>query len=158
MTGNQVKEIILIEEMINFYNQEESIFDQDIQELENLLGFKLTQSYREHILRYNGGRCKPNVYSFIENGESTESDLKVFFSLPNELREYIMDYKINNSRIPESFLPIAEDSGGNLICISCKGKDIGKIFFWDHELEGEDNVHFIADNFDDFLNGLKDFD
>ena len=144
--------------MLTFYNQKDSISNEDILELENFIGLKFPQSYREHILRYNGGRCKPNVYSFNENGESTESDLNVFLSLPNELKEYVLDYKINNTRIPESFLPIAEDSGGNLICISCEGKDRGKIFFWDHEREGEDNIYFIADSFDEFLNGLKDFE
>jgi hypothetical protein len=143
---------------IIFFDQEESISDRDIQQLEDLVGFKFPQSYREHILKYNGGRCKPNVYSFSEDGQITESDLNVFLSLPDELRDYILDYKVEDIRILENFLPIAEDSLGNLVCICCEGEDAGRIYFWDHEREGEENIHFIADSFDEFLNSLKDFE
>jgi hypothetical protein len=52
-----------------------------------------------------------------------------------------------------------------LICKSCGSSDAGKIYFWDHEKEVDymrsddtdySNRYLMADNFDEFLDGLQD--
>ena len=60
-------------------------------------------------------------------------------------------------------LPIAHDSQGNIICISCGKNDYGRVYFWDHEDEVDytesrdddySNLYLIADDFSSFLEGL----
>ena len=70
-------------------------------------------------------------------------------------------------RVPARFLPIASDLIGDVICISTSGEDAGTIYLWDHELEADpgqgeqpdtvDNVVLIADGFDEFLDGLYEY-
>ena len=131
--------------------------------LEKSWGFKLPSSYRLFLLTYNGGIPDCDCFKFNDN----RSDLRYFYGIhddedSNLLYEYQNVYK---DRIPDNCFPIACDSFGNLILISVKGPDRGKIYFWDHEEEAyEDeepdysNLTLIADNFDEFLDGLHDYE
>ena len=67
---------------------------------------------------------------------------------------FINTYK---NRIPVNTTPIAYDNFGNLILIE---NNSGKIYFWDHEVNDDDNcslsdLGFIANSFTKFINGLK---
>ena len=63
--------------------------------------------------------------------------------------------------MPDFIFPIANDPGGNLICMDAKD---GKIYFWDHENEVDysiyddavkTNLHFVANSLKEFLNNLR---
>ena len=81
--------------------------------------------------------------------------------------------KFFHGRIPETMIPIAGDGGAGQICLGIKGDDVGKVFYWDLANEPLDeetyledfgkpipaeakrqNVHLIAESFDDFLGQL----
>lgn len=50
------------------------------------------------------------------------------------------------------FISIADDPGGNEICICVVGEYIGKIYFWFHDGENSeemDNMYFLKDSFND---------
>lgn len=77
----------------------------------------------------------------------------------DNLTTYVNIYK---KRIPSNQIPVGHDPGGNLICISISGSDVGTVFFWDHEKESPEgqlpateNVFIIAPNFDAFLAKLQ---
>ena len=59
--------------MVEFIKVEEKITENEINELENKLGYSFPGEYRTHLLKYNGGKCKPNVFAFIENSKKTKS-------------------------------------------------------------------------------------
>jgi hypothetical protein len=78
-----------------------------------------------------------------------------------------------SGRMPESIIPIG-DSWGSQICLGVKGAEAGKVYFWDEQNEPQDeedyledfgeprppgamfqNVHLIADSFEDFLRRLE---
>lgn len=133
-----------------------------IEEIEKLVGLIFPKAYKDHLLKYNGGRCVPNIFSFEEDGKITESDIDWFLAIYNgeydNLKTYIEIYKLEESRLPIRILPIAHDSGGNLICISCMGDDTGYIYFWNHEREFDfctENLYLISISFQDFVDGLK---
>lgn len=57
------------------------------------------------------------------------------------------------------FVPIADDSGGNQICIGVSKENFGDLYFWEHELGNEnelDNLFFISSSFQLFLHSLYD--
>jgi hypothetical protein len=76
-------------------------------------------------------------------------------------------------RMPETMIPIGDDNG-NKICLGIKGNETGHVYYWDRENEPVDpqeyledygtprppeaifqNVHKIAESFEDFLLGLE---
>lgn len=139
-----------------------------LREIEKSVELTLPGDYVEHILKYNGGKCKPSVFSFVENGTLTESNVDWFLAVYDgeydNLETYLMWYKIQEKRMPLHMFPIAHDPGGNLICISCGANDYGQVYFWDHEQEvnydlyadnNYSNLYRIAPSFGEFLSGLS---
>ena len=132
--------------------------------IEQYWGFKLPKDYREFIINYNGGVTKKKYFK-SKNGDK-EAILDYLFGLINDFNNDIsmnllMDFKDVGGRYPSSMIPIGDTVGGDRILLSIKNKDRGKIYFWDHEIESEEdeepdysNLTLIADNFDEFINGL----
>jgi cell wall assembly regulator SMI1 len=125
--------------LITFLESETPITRNDIAHLENLLKLKLPEEYKNHLLKHNGGRCKPNVFKFHENNKLARSNVDWFLAIYegkyDNLNKYIENFKLDRKRMPFHMVPIAHDPGGNLICISCGQNDYGFIYFWDHENE-----------------------
>jgi len=153
--------------MITFFSEETSITEFQLMEFERILGLTLPPEYRNHLLQHNGGQCNPNVFSFIEKGNKSTSRVDWFLALHDgdydNLKNYAEIYKIDEKRLPDSFLPIAHDDGGNLVCIACRSVDFGEVHFSDHENEVDysssddmdySNLYFIAPSFNDFLAAL----
>ncbi len=153
--------------MTVFSQTEAPLTAAQIEEFEKSIGLEFPMPYKEHLLKYNGGQCVPNVFVFEEASVETSSSVDWFLALydgdSDSLRETVETYKLEEKRMPSHMLPIAHDPGGNLICISCGTKDYGFVYFWNHEDEvdyseaGDDdysNLYLIARDFDTFLNSL----
>ena len=59
--------------------------------------------------------------------------------------------------MPDELVSIGRGSGGDLICISAREKDYGKVYFWGHDWDIGSNfvTHvLIANSFTDFINSL----
>jgi cell wall assembly regulator SMI1 len=139
----------------------------DITRLEAELGVKLPDDYRTFLLAHNGGW--PEADSFHSYGgekrdeesiESVDRFLAYYDGEYNNLLKSVNTYK---GRIPPHFLPVANDPGGNLILLGVSGPDRDKVFFWDHELEADEdetpdysNLLFVADSFQEFLDSLRE--
>lgn len=162
-------ELFKISVIMAVFSQTESKLNlTQIEELERYVGLNFPVEYKEHLLKYNGGQCNPNIFEFSENGNWTESCIDWFLAIYDgeydNLKNYIDLYKLKEKRLPGHILPIAHDPGGNLICISCHRDDEGSIYFWDHENEVDytmssdtnySNLYFIAKNVGELVNGLK---
>jgi len=136
----------------------------DIAELERKLGISFPFDYKNFLLAHNGGHPTPDSFSIKGEAEGSKSMIQGFFGIQAGEYDNLFDtMQRYHSRVPANFLPIAYDPGGNLICLSVAGEDMGKVYFWDHEEEAEegeppsyDNVYFVADSFNDLLNSLTD--
>lgn len=155
--------------MVIFSQTESQLNSIQIEEVEKYVGLDFPNEYKNHLLKYNGGQCNPNVFKFKENGKLTESCVDWFLAIYDgeydSLKEYIKTYKLDEKRLPLHMLPIAHDPGGNLICLSCGAEDIGHIYFWDHEIEVNygissdidySNLPFIAKGLNEFIDNLKE--
>lgn len=154
--------------MTKFLEAEQPIALADIEEIESLSGLILPAEYKEHLVRFNGGRCKPNVFYYDEYEGMATSSVHRFYAVNSlggyDLKESVLRYKIHEKKIPEYMFPIACDPRSNVICISCGEGDYGSVYLWDHELElkyEEDDddeeyfdLYFIADSFEEFIDGL----
>jgi hypothetical protein len=104
------------------------------------------------------------LFDSFYGGEDDEGD-------PHSLRVRAHFFK---GRMPETMIPIGDDGGAGEICLGIKGTEAGKVYYWDQAnepLDKEDyledygeprppeamfqNVHLIAESFEDFLRRLE---
>lgn len=149
------------------------INSKDIKKIEKKLNINLPEDYKKHLLKYNGGHPIKNGYPLIEyidnDPNDNSADIAWFLAIyDGEYDNFLKNYhtfKIWQKRMPDELIPIGCGSGGDQICISVKGNNYGKVYFWNHEqeaYEGEEpdysNVHLIANSFTEFINSLYQFD
>jgi cell wall assembly regulator SMI1 len=150
--------------MITFFESGKKITDKEVAYIEKKIGYCLPNEYREFLLKHNGGKCPNRGFVFMENSQESDSEVRSFYAVGGingyyDLEENMDIYIFDEKRLPDFYIPIAEDDLGNLICISGDESDYGYIYFWDHEKEGEkENMYIIADSFNKFINNLKNFD
>jgi cell wall assembly regulator SMI1 len=144
---------------------EASISASELEAIEKKLGIHLPDQYRSFLLVHNGGRPTPSIFRYRnEAGPYTDSEVDWFLAIQskdyNDFETYYDRYKIHRIRMPTELVPIADDPGGNVICIVVDGPKLGAVYFWDHEEEQDlpsyKNVHLIANSFDEFMNLLSE--
>lgn len=101
-------------------------------------------------------------YGFVnENGDNDSSDIHYWLvqntekAYEDQIRRY--EQACDNEIIDSDYLPIIEDSGGNLVCLSMKDDGFGKVYFAVHDSD-EPTYCLIADTFAEFLNMLYKFE
>lgn len=136
-----------------------------IKELETNYNLSFPMEYKHFLEIYNGGVPEKDVFNFKDTNDG--SILYGFFGFDSNSKRLDIAYRymMAKRRIPSNTFPIADDQGGNLILLSVKGPDYGKVYFWDHDWEANDgetpdysNLTLIADSFEEFINNLKSED
>ena len=154
--------------MTRFEKTHPSIDVADITKLEEQFEINFPDEYRNHLLRYNGGMPKPDIFSFVEDGKNTDSRVSFFYGIKSgdydDLLDALLVFKGDHKRMPSQIIPIAEDAFGNVICVSSGDRDYGHVYFWDHEREVNynlsndndySNLYFIAVDINTFLTNLR---
>ncbi len=139
--------------------------EDDIHTIEAELGMGLPDDYRDFLLQYNGGDPEPNV--FAVSGEVKCASVNLFYGVRDSAqRDDLLTARHRMlERMPGHMIPIGDLSCGNLMCVSLARRDYGYVYFWDHELEAEENeqpsyenLFKIADSFSAFWNGVRESD
>ncbi|MBC2328034.1 SMI1/KNR4 family protein [Listeria booriae] len=128
-----------------------------IEDFEQRYNLKLAEDYKKFLLDFNGGYADPNVFKISE--EQGKSALNTLYGLgiDDEYDELASVYESLDGIIPSGFISIADDSGGNQICLGVDDDYFGKIFVWMHDMEIEedmDNMFLLAADFKLFLDNL----
>jgi cell wall assembly regulator SMI1 len=131
----------------------------DLQAFEAEYDIVLPTEYKQFLLLHNGGNPKPNLfdYNHISFGPYA-GGVRRFDPIdkkdPYSLSAYL---RYRGSVIPsmsENLLPIGNDDGGNAICISTSGKNLGKIYFWEHDMGEGNHIHLVANSLSEFMASL----
>jgi len=114
--------------------------------------------YKKFLLECNGGRLKREaIFNELKTGKEI-SCIDTFFGFcEDNVNDISYNMECYLGRIPKEMVPVAHDPGDNLVMLSVASSDFGRIYFWNHEAEG-DNSFFpilIANSFGDFLSSLK---
>jgi hypothetical protein len=131
-----------------------------LQAAELILGVRFPARYAELATAYPGGRPLPNEFEVNTKKGSWGSCLGVLLSLDPRDSENVFQCIGNTTReggLPEGLIPIADDGGGDLICLdfrSAHGEP--PVVYWAHELGGVDGLVPVAETFEEFLGRLKD--
>ena len=145
------------------------INDTLIKSFEEKFDITLPKDYKSFMLENNGGESdKDWIFDFYDNviQKNNSSVIRSFFRIyENKNEEIVYDdlekiCKImwNECTISPKTLPIADDPGGNVICISLNEEDYGTVYFANHEYEDSDTGYLfmskIALSFTEFINKI----
>lgn len=144
--------------MMEIVEAGEAVTPEELKVFEEKIGHPLPSAYREFLLAHNGGRPIPSVID-INDCPSGATDVQVFLGLtgPFESETLEWSWDVFRGRIPERLLPIADDSFGNLFCLSLTGNDVGQVFFLDRYEESESRPYFVAKDFNEFLDKIYEY-
>ncbi len=113
--------------------------DTDLACLATILGGELPDEYRYFLQRYGGVMLgdedslvkaplgEPCPWGSLVSPEMFYPLLRIDpYSIEEQQRTYL-------ARLPRGVLPIADDPGGNQVCLDVAGAFPGTVWFWDHE-------------------------
>jgi hypothetical protein len=130
---------------------------EQIENFEKTNNIELPKLYKNFLLEYNGGRVEPNVFKI--SSDEGESVVNVFYGIGNMKNNLEKKFEFFEEILEIGFIPIARDSGGNQVCLGIREEFNDQIFFWMHDEEYEeamDNMHYLAKNIKEFIDGLYD--
>ncbi|PFK28999.1 SMI1/KNR4 family protein [Bacillus cereus] len=128
---------------------------QDIKQFEQECNVTLPKQYVDFLLEYNGGF--PQESSFKISDNEGESLVNKFYGIGDMKSNLGKVFEVLEGEIPEDFISIANDPAGNEILLGVNGEFQGKVYFWIHDIEPEDemdNMFILADSFVEFFNNL----
>ena len=143
-------------------NPRNKLTEQEIDSFEESMNIKLPIEYRSFLLKYNGGKPEPNLIPIKDNPSDSHAMLiRLYCLAKGDNLDIIQKNKWLKGRLPNGFLAIGEDPGGNFICIDVLS-NTGKIYFWAYEEEAPEgepadfrNVYYIANSFQEMLDTLS---
>ncbi len=158
------------------------VTEEELGSLEMTLQNRLPHDYRGFLATYGASMFAEYIdFQPVQNLPKSISDtgkghISSFYGGAQDpyqpLEKAIATYR---DRMPDSVIPIADDCG-NKICLGIKGKEQGKIYYWDHGNEWDEqdyveehgapmppelkfqNLFLIADSFQDFVQRLEPSD
>jgi hypothetical protein len=141
--------------MTNLYSENPKISLENIKQFEQEYDITLPKQYTEFLLKYNGGYPKEAHFKISDN--EGESLINKFYGIGNMKSNLGDVFEILEGEIPENFVSIANDPGGNEILLGVNGEHYEKIYFWIHDIETGDemeNMLLLADSLAEFFNSL----
>ncbi|UPK42414.1 SMI1/KNR4 family protein [Paenibacillus pabuli] len=143
--------------MATIYNTNEKIKLKNIEEFEAKYAVVLPVQYRDFLLEYNGGNVKPNVFKISDDEGETALNTLYGLDINESYDELSSVFDSLYGEIPNEFISIGDDSGGNQICLGTSEEYAGKIYIFLHDIEPTEkmsNMFLISDSFDSFLDSL----
>lgn len=143
--------------MATIYNTNEKIKLKNIEEFEAKYAVFLPVQYRDFLLEYNGGNVKPNVFKISDDEGETALNTLYGLDINESYDELSSVFDSLYGEIPNEFISIGDDSGGNQICLGTSEEYAGKIYIFLHDIEPTEkmsNMFLISDSFDSFLDSL----
>ena len=136
---------------------------QHVCEVEGAVGSALPDEYRNFLLACGPGPLcviGPRSSFKISNGE--EGRIEKFFGHDGECNDIVDSFYATRGRGNPNMLPIGRDSFDNLVCLGFRGKQQGKIYFWEKIGLPDENVeddrsstHLVAESFDEFIDSIQ---
>lgn len=137
---------------------------QAIQTVEQELRVRFPDSYRQFLVRSNGGR--PDTPIFPINGMHLNPNGNVNFLFGADANYDVYDLLKSNqfyaSRIPVDIVLIADNGMGDYLCLDLRDKKVTVVFwdnkhFWGTGEWRERDLYHVASSFEEFLGSLKPY-
>ena len=132
--------------------------DTVIEEVEEFLGIKFPNDYRECAKVCHGGTPSPGEFVVYSLGlVKFASCLGYLCSLNKGDPQGILNTALMlEDVLPNGLVPFAGDGGGDLICFRYTEQSLPpSIVYYQHELSNDEAIVHLADTFTDFVNLLE---
>lgn len=132
-----------VEKQFLSYNdrtQGQGASDDEIRDAEKKLGLTISGGFRQFLRRLGwAGAGSIEIYGLGSDVPRYLNLVEITLSERNEMRP----------KLRPEFLPVMNDGGGNLYCLSTNRKENGEspIVFWDHSLPANQEPEFISISF-----------
>jgi len=146
---------------IEFKSGNPPIHQRDLDTFESDWGGNLPQSYKDFLLRNNGGRPDKSVFPIAGFSEGSFGSIQVLFGLNTIVKSSDLRWRIKNrtSRFPAGLLEIACTDGSDLVCIDTEAENVPVDFLdhipsWGNGIWKPEALYFVAASFPEFLSKL----
>ena len=135
--------------------------NQRIHTIQKKVDHLLPHSYISLMKKCDGGtplKCDFEYYDTVFQ-ERSWSGIGCLLTLSDsQYSDYLKFFNDPPEFFPEGLIAFAETGGGDYICFDFKNKliDEPKIVLWRHSADLDKDVSFVANNFKEFLNILKE--
>jgi len=143
--------------MVSFANSNTpEIKEADVQRSEGDLGLIFPLDYRRFLLNFNGGNPVPNYLLIPDLNEKVVVECFLGIGRPHfDLIKWTAEVR-HSLDLPDEFIPIAFDPGGNNLIMKSADYGSPEIYYWDSgrhfNLSTDDeNAFFVADSFTELL-------
>lgn len=156
----------------NIYRDEGSIDLEKVLNFEVKYGIKFPDTYTLFIVKHNGARLDIDSFDFYDNvykREASESIAFIKFENVGKTICDLLEQTTNDINDPDVFkfynyfdpkiIPFGDTGGGDFICFDYRQSDNPSIILWCHDNYDEkwNRISFVANNFDEFINMLHEF-
>lgn len=126
---------------------------------EIMFGVTFPTDYRECVRVNHGGHPEPRNFTVRGAAGTWGSCLAVLLSLdwrrPENVWSALATLAVDG-QLPDALFPIAEDGGGDFLCLDYRGGlATPPLVYWSHEVGGEEGVFPVACSFDELLSLLR---
>jgi len=120
---------------------------------EKVLGVCFPFAYRQLVLKYNNSYGEA-VFPIPEAKHPASIghwlsllpwDTESMWSALSNWKEH---------ELPEAIVPIAQNGGGDYLCLDFRSEETPRVVMWYHELQGSEGLCLVADSFEGFLRTL----
>lgn len=124
--------------------------EEEIRRVEEALGVRFPEDYRDCVRHCHGGRPQPNEFLFEDPDIGTMgSDLGILLSFdPDDIENIVDTYRRLSPFLPPSIIPFADDGGGDFMCFDFRSPGPPSVVYWHH---GEEDVVHLSESFSSFL-------
>lgn len=132
------------------------IVDNFLKWVKNTFDTNLPNDYLQFLLSGDESSIVRKFFQFYEHEKLTSTDIHYIFKIgKKEMNGIEWNYNnyLSEEIIPAFFLPIAEDSGGNLICLSMSVEKHSQIYFVLHD-SFEMTYYFVANSFSEWCSKM----
>jgi hypothetical protein len=137
---------------VEWQNTTNPLPERMIRGAELLLDVEFPQDYRECVRINHGGHPEPGDFRVQGITSSWVGTVGVLLSLdprrPENVWATITALALEHG-LPDHLIPIADDGGGDLVCLDYRSKANRRpsVVYWSHEVGGEEGIVALADNF-----------
>ncbi|MEO8378057.1 MAG: SMI1/KNR4 family protein [Acidobacteriota bacterium] len=133
---------------------------EEIGEIESERGRALPGDYRYFVENFPATGL--GAYTYFNFNSAERGILSVLFgAAPGDAYDFYENGHAYAESLPDEFVPIGADPGGNLICLSLGEGEYGNVLFWDRERdafpgssENRAGIMFCASSFSEFVQRL----
>ncbi|MET3928812.1 hypothetical protein ABIE51_000699 [Lysobacter sp. OAE881] len=137
--------------LVGFEQSDTGIDDRVINGAELLLGVQFPSGYRRIALAFDGAFGDLD-FPLPGTGRRAQASIGHWLSLIPWRSSSVWSWLAcwGEHQLPRAVIPIAENGGGDLLCLDYRSGSEPSLCFWFHEL-GEDGLYPVAESFDSWL-------